>query len=141
MPRISRANVRILLQRTFIVSCFFLFFVAIIHIIYYKHIKKLQNTHALYLPTHLFVLIDEAAQRGVLVANLPPLVDDDSHEHQHDHYHSGGEGYTEDDFYFHTLCGFDFTLQRYGKLRRQVSRSYKSLSQFRKTCISGCLMV
>ena len=108
---LSREKVRILLRITFIVSCFFLFFVAIIHIINYKHIKKLQNTHALYLPTHLFVLIDEAAQRGVLVANLPPLVDDDSHEHQHDHYHSGGEGYTEDDFYFHTLCVFCVRVQ------------------------------
>lgn len=55
----------------------------------------LYNSHARYLPAHLFVLVDEAAQRGILVANLPPLIDNDSHEHQHDYNHGGGEGYTE----------------------------------------------
>ena len=53
---------------------------------------------------HLLVLIDEASQRGVLVANLPPQINDDGHEHQHHNNHGGGEGYTEDDVNFHMLC-------------------------------------
>lgn len=56
----------------------------------------LNNPRACYLSAHLFVLVDEAAQRGVLVANLPPLINDDDHKHQHDNYHGSGEGYTED---------------------------------------------
>ena len=32
-----------------------------------------------------------------------------------------------------------FRLQRYGKPRKQLSRSYKSLSQFNKVCIYCCL--
>lgn len=55
----------------------------------------LYNSHARYLPAHLFVLVNEAAQRGILVANLPPLIDNESHEHQHDYNHGGGESYTE----------------------------------------------
>lgn len=76
--------------------------------------EGLYDSGALYFATHLFVLVDEATQRGVLVANLPPLVNDDCHEHQHHNYHGGGEGYGEDNAYFHTLCDFD----RKGTARR-----------------------
>ena len=84
------------LQRTFIVSCFFLFFVAIVHINIVYLVQLLNNPRARYLPTHIFVLVYEAAQHGILVANLPPLIHDDGHEHQHHHNHGGGEGYGED---------------------------------------------
>ena len=69
--------------------------------------EGLYDSGALYFAAHLFVLVDEATQRGVLVANLPPLVNDDCHEHQHHNYHGGGEGYGEDNAYFHTLCDFE----------------------------------
>ena len=48
-----------------------------IHIIY-KY-KGLYNSVTFYLAAHLLILFDEASQCGVLVANLPPLVNNDSH--------------------------------------------------------------
>ena len=65
--------------------------------------------------TLLFVLTDETLDEDVLVANTPTLVDDDDHKCQHHHDDGGGEGYGEDDVCFHTLCDFEFTLQKYYK--------------------------
>jgi hypothetical protein len=50
--------------------------------------------------------MDEALDEDVLVTNTPTLVNNYEYKYQHHHDDGGGEGYGEDNVYFHKLCIF-----------------------------------
>ena len=49
-----------------------------------------------HLLTLLFILMDEAFDKDVLVANTPTLVYNDGYKHEHHHNESGGSRYSKD---------------------------------------------
>ena len=53
--------------------------------------------------TQAFILIDKATQRGILVADLPSIVDDQAQEGQYHHDNGSGEGNGNDEYSIHTL--------------------------------------
>jgi hypothetical protein len=59
-----------------------------------------QQARAKHLLAHLRVFADEAAQGGVLVADAPPLIDNNAHERNHYHNDGSCEGYGKDEIYF-----------------------------------------
>jgi hypothetical protein len=93
----ARANVVVI--KLFIIVKFLIINIVFMLIFYYF----LRNSHAFHLTAHALVLVDEAGQRGILVANLPPLVNNNSHQHQYYDYHGRGEGYGENEAYVHLL--------------------------------------
>ena len=47
--------------------------------------------------------MDELADGRILVAESPPLVDDDAHQNQYHHNDGSGQGDGKDDVCFHTI--------------------------------------